>query len=726
MLKKLIGLFSNLFKSFVGIGLIGFGLITYIYWHVKPTLPKDDFLNSYRAPELTRIYDKNFQLVAEWAPVNRVNVRFSDIPEKVIAAFLVAEDKNFYYHSGIDPIRITRAILQNVTQSSRSLIGASTITQQVAKNFLIGNEKSMLRKFREAFATISIENKLSKDHILELYLNQIYFGSGAYGIQSAALKYFNKSIEKLSIAEAALLASLPKAPASLSISKNIKKLKNRRNSIINALYEQGYISDDEANKALSEEIEVKNKAIDFSNHNYYLLPLKEAILESQPNLNFTSGIEIFSCIDAKFQESAQNALREGLLKYDLKHKKYTKPIAMLGNNYVTAELKQINVVDCPQTFQKAVVDFNDKNPTAILEDGQIFPLDIKGWSFEKPLSTGDVVFVKIKHKIAELRQIPEISGGIVVMEAKTGNVLALVGGWSSGTSQFNCATQAMRQPGSCFKTFVYLSALEQGITPNDIIDDSPIVMYLNGGKEIYKPKNVNGKFHGSVTVKNSLANSYNLASLYLAKIIGIENIQDTADLLGIYHNTPKNPAVILGASETTLLKLTTAYAMIFNGGYYIKPQFFKAYTQRQTAYINKNTVPCGVEGQKNLNMVSLSTVKDMQRVATPQAISGMLEMLRLVITEGTGKSLLELEKKLGVKFKGKTGTTNNNMDAWFVGSVSVPGTIYQDDNPLVIGIFVGFLQPKNLENGGAAIAMPIFGNFIKNILSDTLIKVDNF
>ncbi len=734
MFKKLARVFFNFALCLIAIGVILVSSISYIYWHVKPTLPSADFLNEYQAPELTHVYDRHFQLIQEFAPVHRINIKFSDIPEKIIAAFLVAEDKNFYYHPGIDPLRIIRALFQNVTlkKSPQNLVGASTITQQVAKNFLVGNEKSMLRKFREAFATISIERKLSKDHILELYLNQIYLGNGAYGIQSAALKYFNKSVENLSIAQACLLAALPKAPGSLSVSKNIQKLTNRRNAIIQALLEQGYINKTEADNALSEPIEIKENETIFENYNYYLLPLKDAFHEQEPQLNLTAGLEIFSCMDAKFQQVAQATLRERLLKYDLKQKIFIQPLGQIEQSLdidsKVAALKQIIVPDCPKNYQKAVVSFKEEKITVILENAKEFPLDCTGWSFENKLVAGDVILVEIKGRVAHIRQIPEISGAIVVMEAKTGHVLAMVGGWSSTANQFNCATQAIRQPGSCFKPFVYLAALENGYSTNDIIDDEPITLILNNGKEIYKPKNIDGKTHGAVSVKEALAKSYNLASLNLAMKTGFEHVQDIADLFGIYNKTPKHPAMILGASETTLLKLTTAYAMIYNGGYHIKPQFFTAYTQRKPSCVNKNTTICEIECQKNFSSIPLTTLKDNQQLASPQAIFGMLEMLRAVITHGTGRSLQPLEKKLGVTFSGKTGTTNNNMDAWFIGSVSIPGTIYQDNNPLVIGVFVGFLKPKNLGkgNGGAAIAMPIYSNFIKNVLSGTLMRVESF
>ncbi len=685
---------------------------------MKPGLPNSDFLNDYRAPELTHVYDQHFRPIHEFAPVNRLNLKIEDIPKKVIAAFLVAEDKNFYYHPGIDPMRVARAVFQNFSQkkSQRNLVGASTITQQVAKNFLVGNEKSFLRKFREAFATISIERQLSKDRILELYLNQIYLGNGAYGLQAAALIYFKKSVEELEVAEACLLAALPKAPAQLS--KNTQKLKVRRDAIIQALSEQGYISTEEALSATKQSIEFRQEENPSSDYGYYITPLREALAEEMPQLNITSGLEIFSCMDARFQQAAQKALREGLLKHDLTQKIFYKPIARLGDKYSIEDLNKISVLDCPENYQKSIVDFNNEKPFIQLQNKQTLLLDITGWSLETPLTKGDVILVEVKNGKAHIRQIPEVSGAVVVMEARTGQVLALVGGWSHIMSPFNCATQ----PGSSFKPFVYLAALEQGMSPSDIINDESITMLLNNGKEVYKPKNIDKKTHGFVTVKNSLAYSHNLSSIQLGLDTGIEHIQDIAELFEVYNNASKHPSMILGSKETTLLKLTNAYAMIFNGGYHLKPKFYNAYAQRKVSSINKNSTYCCFEKQQSLMGVPVSTIASYQRLASPSAIFGLLEMLRAVITHGTGKSLLPIERAFGVTIRGKTGTTNSNHDAWFIGSVSIPRTIYQDNNPLVIGVFVGFLKPKNLGDGkgGATVALPIFGNFIKNIVSDTL------
>lgn len=731
MYKAFIRVFFNIGMCLLIAGVMITGTIGYIYWHIKPGLPNSNFLNNYQAPELTRVYDRHFRLIQEFAPVRRMNLKFEDIPEKVIAAFLVAEDRNFYYHPGIDPLRILRALFQNIShkKSQQNLVGASTITQQVAKNFLVGNEKSFLRKFREAFATLTIEHQLNKDRILELYLNQIYLGNGTYGVQAAALKYFGESIEDLTIAQACLLAALPKAPAQLSTVKNVKKLKYRRDAIIQALLEQEYITTREALLATKSPIEFHDHDAQNTGaiYGYYTTALRETLVSESPQLNITTGLEIFSCMDIRFQQAAQKALHDGLLKYDLTQKVFYKPIAKLGTHYSVENLEQISVPDCPKHFKKAIVDFKNKKPVVHLKNQKSLPLDTAGWSFETPLSIGDVILVEEKGSKALIRQIPEVSGAIVVMEARTGQVLALVGGWSSLTNPFNCATQAIRQPGSSFKPFVYLAALERGINTNDIIKDEPITMLLNNGREIYKPKNIDKKIHGYVTVKNSLAYSYNLASIQLGLDIGLEHVQDIAELFEVYYHASKHPSMILGSKETTLLKLTNAYAMIFNGGYHLRPRFYNSYTVRTNftktnASIYKNSTTCCLEKQQAFMAVPVSTFANHQRLASPSAIFGILEMLRAVITDGTGKSLLPLERSLRVKIRGKTGTTNNNHDAWFIGSVSIPGTIYQDNNPLVIGVFVGFLKPKNLGegNGGAVVALPIFGNFIKNIVSDTL------
>lgn len=696
----------------------------YTYWHIRPSLPNSDFLKNYHPPELTRIYDRHFTLIQEFPSTNRINLRIKDIPEKIIAAFLVAEDKNFFYHPGLDPIRIFRALLQNFArnQSPQNLVGASTITQQVAKNFLVGNERSFLRKIREAFATLILEQQLSKERILELYLNQIYLGNGTYGIQAAALKYFKKSVEGLTIAEASLLAALPKAPAQLSSSKNAQKLESRRNAIIQSLLEQGYISFEEAATATTEQLNFSEAENLATHYEYYTTVLQEALEKEFPTLHMADGLEIFSYMDVNFQNAAEKALRDGLLKYDLTHKNFHTPITHIDEPYSSEKLNNIAVPDCPSHYQKAIVKVDQTKIFAQLESQRLLPLDITGWTFEKPLISGDVVLVEVNNEKAYIRQIPEISGAIVVMEARTGQVLAIVGGWSYVTNPFNCATQALRQPGSSFKPFVYLAALEQGTGPNDIIKDESITMFLNNGREVYKPKNVDKKFHGFVTVKNSLAYSHNLAAIQLGLNTGLDHIQDIAELFEIYTCMSQHPSVILGSKETTLLRLTTAYAMIFNGGYYLKPKFYKAFAQRKTSSLHKNIDSCCFEAQHEFTTIPISTITNHQQLTSPAAIFGLLEMLRAAITHGTGKSLLPLERKFGVTIRGKTGTTNNNRDAWFIGSISVPGTVYQDDNPLVVGVFVGFPKPKSLGNGngGAVVALPIFGNFIKNLISDIL------
>lgn len=692
---------------------------------MRPIIPDATFLKDYSAPEISHVYDKHYKLIHEYIPTKRINIPFEKIPKKLIAAFLVAEDKNFYYHQGIDPFRIAKALSQNIWHKNygKSLIGASTITQQVAKNFVVGSERTVIRKIKEAFVTFNIEYSLSKDRIIELYLNQIYLGNNCFGIQAAALNFFGKSVEELTLDQICLLAALPKAPTHLTESKNTEKLKQRRDSIIKQLLEQAYINEFEAKQVLENEIIFNTQQSNYQNsYGYYLEPLKAQLENELPNTMITTGLEIVSCMDEKCQKASQKALRDGLLNFEEKQKIFTQPLASLGEKYSLEQLKNINTPYMPEHVEKAVAWQKKEKWFVTTEKQQDFILDLQDWKLKTPLKVGDVVLVKIKNKKAYLTQIPKVCGAVVVMEAKTGKVLAITGGWDFTKAPFNCATQALRQPGSSFKPFVYLTALEKGMKSGEIIMDEKMSIKMDNNTT-YTPKNVDGKFHGAVTVKTSLAHSYNIAALNLALKAGMESIKDTAELFGIYHNAQQHLSIVLGAQETTLLKLTAAYAMLFNGGSYLKPKLYSAYTKRNLKNSDTvNTSNCCVDKLQTANLVKTSILKHSQKIADPKAIFQLLEMLRSVITKGTARKLLPLEHKYGITIHGKTGTSNNNLDAWFVGSVNIPGTIYQADNPLVIGVFVGYLKPTSLGkgNGGTAVALPIFSNFVENFISDSL------
>lgn len=703
-------------------GIVIVAIVSLAYLKVAPLLPNAAFLKDYACPEISRVYDKHYRLIHEYVSIKRINVPFEKIPKKLIAAFLVAEDKNFYYHNGLDPFRILKAVGQNIwhKKSGQSLIGASTITQQVAKNFVVGSEKSFLRKVKEAFVTFNIEYNLSKDRILELYLNQIYLGGGAYGIQAASINLFGKGIQEISLAQICLLAALPKAPTYFIDHKNIENLKKRRDLIITSLLKQGYINGNDAKQALNSTIDfTQNKSDDFK-YGYYLTPLKEQITNEISNTILTQGFEIISCMDINCQNAAQNSLRKGLINFENKIKNFNSAIVSLGKNYSLKQLQQLKLPFTENDMQKAIAYQKNNIWYVVIEKDQHFKLNCAEWNFKTPLKTGDVIHVEIKNKTAYLKQIPKVSGAIVVMEAKTGKVLAVTGGWDSNFFPFNCATQAARQPGSSFKPFVYLAALENGTKPGDILTDEKISIKM-GNNNIYQPKNVDGKYHGAVTVKTSLTHSYNLAALDLALKTGIEPIKDTAELFGIYNKSQQHLSIVLGAQETTLLKLTTAYAMLFNGGHYVIPRFYSACTNRfgkSNQTINKTN--CGIDQISNIAQTGM--MKNSQKIASSQAIFELLGMLRNVVSNGTARKLLPLEHKYGITIHGKTGTSNNNLDAWFVGSVSIPGTIYQGNNPLVIGVFVGYLKPESLGkgNGGSAVALPIFSNFLETLISDIL------
>lgn len=693
-----------------------------IYLKISPLLPSPEFLKDYACPEISRVYDKHYRLIHEYVSIKRINVPFEKIPKKLIAAFLVAEDKNFYYHNVLDPFRIAKAITQNIwhKKSGQSLIGASTITQQVAKNFVVGSEKSFLRKIKEAFVTFNIEYYLSKDRILELYLNQIYLGGGTYGIQAASINFFGKSIQEISLSQICLLAALPKAPTYFIDHKNIESLKKRRNLIITSLLTQGYINDIDAKQALNSNIDFTQNKLDDLNYGYYLTPLKEQITTEISKTILTQGFEIISCMDINCQNAAQNALRKGLVNFENKIKNFNSAIVSLGENYSLKQLQQLKLPFTENDMQKAIAYQKNNIWYVVTEKDQHFKLNCSEWNFKTSLKTGDVILVKIKNKTASFKQIPKVSGAIVVMEAKAGKVLAITGGWDSNFFPFSCATQAARQPGSSFKPFAYLAALENGTKPSDILTDEKFSIKIDNNN-IYHPKNVDGKYHSAVTVKTSLAHSYNLAAIDLALKVGIEPIKDTAELFGIYNKSQQHLSIVLGAQETTLLKLTTAYAMLFNGGYYVIPRFYSACTNRfgkSNQTINKTN--CNIEQISKITQTGI--IKNSQKIASSQAVFELLEMLRSVVTKVTARKLLPLEHKYGITIHGKTGTSNNNLDAWFVGSVSIPGTIYQGNNPIVIGVFVGYLKPESLGkgNGGGAVALPIFSNFLENFISDIL------
>ena len=556
-------------------------LIFSVLWAYSNSIPDYKFLKNYKPPVSSKVYSGDGELVADFSKEKRIFVPYSSIPKNVINSFLSAEDKNFFSHPGVDAKGVLRAVINNISNIflSKRLEGASTITQQVAKNFLLTNEVSINRKIKEAILAFRIERALSKQRILELYLNQIYLGSGAYGVAAASLVYFDKSIKDLDYSEAALLAALPKAPSKYNPYRNIELAKFRRDLVLKNLLENEYINLKSFNELKLKKIKLnKIKKIFLEDAQYYIEDVRKNVIE-----NFTydkvykQGFNINTPINLEFQKIATEALRNGLISYD-KRKGWRGPLTNKRyNKNWNKDLKKFNLensINWKLAIVKKLNKFSAEIQTEDKLDGKIEFKDIS-WTkkeFDQLLKPGDIIYVKkIDNKIYSLKQLPKINGGIVVMDPYTGRVLALSGGFSFKKSEFNRATQASRQPGSAFKPFVYALALENNYTPSSIILDAPIVLDQGDDLKMWKPENYGKKFYGPTTLRTGLEKSRNLMTVRIAQDLGLKKITDFSKSLNIYDNPDELFSISLGSAETTLLKLTSAYSVFVNGGKLVNP-----------------------------------------------------------------------------------------------------------------------------------------------------------
>ena len=689
-------------------------------WYFSIGLPDYKKLSNYQPPISSRVYSDDGKLIAEYAIQKRLFVPYESIPEIVINAFLSAEDKNFFSHPGIDAKGILRATiknLKNISQNKR-LEGASTITQQVAKNFLLTNEVSIKRKIKEAILAFRIERAYSKERILELYLNQIYLGQGTYGIAAASLEYFDKSIKELNYSDAALLAALPKAPSKYDPYKYPKVGKFRRNLVLQNLLENNFISKEQFKKFKNSELNLKRRKIEIVNEaNSYTEEVRRSVNE---NFGFeklySQGLSIKTPLNIKYQKVAINSLRNGIEKYDKRHG-WRGPITnKIKNKNWKKKLENFKLDPTLNwKFAEIISVTNNEIKINILEDkeniSEIIDFNKAKWTLKKKNATsvhsvGDIIFVKKIKNVWNIKQYPRVNGGIVAINPFTGDVKALVGGFNFKSSEFNRVTQAKRQPGSAFKPIVYAAALENGFSPNSIILDAPFVESQGVGLKNWKPENYGKKFYGPTTLRKGIEYSRNLMTIRIAKILGLDKILNLSKKLDIYEDIPELLSVSLGAAETTLLNLTSAYATFINGGMKIKPTLISRIQDRRGKTIlqvkNRECVGC----DKFFNQASLyPEIKNTNsRVISEETAYQMTSILKGTVERGTAKKL----KSLNVPLAGKTGTTNNNFDAWFIGFSS----------NLVIGVYIGFDNPKTLgkfETGSKA-ALPIFKEFIENAL----------
>ena len=684
-----------------------------ILWNFSNNIPDYKFLKNYKPPVSSKVYSGKGDLVADFSKEKRIFVPYESIPEKVINSFLSAEDKNFFSHPGVDAKGVMRAIFNNIknVMTSKRLEGASTITQQVAKNFLLTNEVSLNRKIKEAILAFRIERALTKQRILELYLNQIYLGSGAYGVAAASLEYFDKSIKELNYEESALLAALPKAPSKYNPYKNPKLAKFRRDLVLKNLLDNNFIDNKEFKDLKEKKISLKKtKKVFLEDAQYYIEDVRKNIIEKLSYEKvYKQGFNINTPINIELQKIATESLRNGLISYDKRkgwhgvilNRKYNKSWA---NDLSKYNLE--NSINWKIAIIKELNKFSVKIETINKLEGIIEYKDIS-WTrkeFDEILKPGDVVYVeKIKGNKFSLKQLPKINGGIVIMDPYTGRVLALSGGFSFKNSEFNRATQALRQPGSAFKPFVYALALENNYTPTSLVLDAPLVLDQGSDLKLWKPENYGKKFYGLSTLRTGLEKSRNLMTVRIAQNLGVDRVVKFSKELGIYENPDELLSISLGSTETTLLKLTSAYSAFINGGKLVEPILIdRVQDSEGNTIVNNDKRYCSNCDQISFTSETYPKIKDnYKQVFSPQTAYQITSILEGVVQRGTGKKL----RKLKLNLAGKTGTTNENTDAWFIGFTS----------NFVIGVYVGMDNPKPLGKfeTGSKTALPIFENFIK-------------
>ncbi len=711
LIKKIIIFFSL-------ISILFLLTIISILWVYSNKLPDYRYLKNYKPPVSSKLYSGTGVLVSDFSAEKRIFIPYDSIPNVIINAFLSAEDKNFFKHPGVDAKGVLRAFKNNIFNllNSKRLQGASTITQQVAKNFLLNNEVSVDRKIKEAILAFRIERALSKERILELYLNQIYLGEGSYGIASASLRYFDKSINELNYSEAALLAALPKAPSRYNPYKNKKLAKYRRNLVVKNLLDNSYINKNQFNEITISEIKLrKRKRIYLEDSRYFVEEVRKKVINNYGfDKVYKQGFNIKTPMDLNLQNIATKALRKGLESYD-KRRGWRGPIL---NKKINSEWKKgLEKFSLEKSigWEIAIVKRIDKFETVIETKENkigIISLEDVNWTrknLNQIFKIGDIIFVKEKSEgNYSLKQIPLANGGIIVMDPYSGRVLAMSGGFSFKKSEFNRSTQALRQPGSAFKPFIYALALENDFTPSTLILDAPIVLDQGSDLKMWKPENYGKKFYGPSTLRTGVEKSRNLMTVRVAQEIGIDKIINFSKKLKIYENPKELMSISLGSEETTLLKMTTAYCSFVNGGKLVDPILIDRIqdSEGNTIFKNKKRV-CN-----NCNKISFSGNKipkitnNYEAIFSPQTAYQMTSILEGVIKRGTAKGLRDLNMQIA----GKTGTTNKNTDAWFIGFTS----------NLVIGVYVGHDNPKSLgkiETGSRA-AMPIFKEFVKKAVNN--------
>jgi penicillin-binding protein 1A len=739
--KLLLRFLGFLFAAGTIFFVVGIAATAGLLWHFSKDLPDYSQLQDYEPPVMTRVHAADGSLLAEYARERRLYLPIQAVPKLVINAFIAAEDKNFYQHPGVDIYGIGRAGMLYVQNygSGRRPQGASTITQQVAKNFLLTNEVSFQRKIKEALLALRIERTYSKQKILELYLNEIYLGFGAYGVAAASLLYFDKSVHELTIAEAAYLAALPKGPNNYNPFRRHDDAVARRNYVLDRMAEDGYITIAQADKSKKDPltVTVRPTGAHIFAAEYFAEEVRRYLYEKYGEKKlYDGGLSVRTTLNPKVQVMARKAMINGLVNFD-EGQGYRGPIANIqtGGDWGVklAEVKSLYDIDPWRMAVVLQVDDQSariglqppRDPAgAVVKDREVAIVTLDGVKWAKPasgaskpiqkvtqvLSVGDVIYVSPTDQQGQyrLRQIPEISGAMVVMDPHTGRVLAMVGGFSFDQSQFNRATQALRQPGSSFKPIVYAAALDNGYTPSTIVMDAPIEIDMGAGGGVWKPENYGGKFFGPSTLRFGLEQSRNVMTVRLAQDLGMPLIAEYAKRFGVYDELPPYLSYALGAGETTVLRMVTAYSMFDNGGRRVIPTLIDRIQDRygHTIYKHDQRECIGCDAAKWDNQVEPTLVDRREQVIDAMTAYQITSLMEGVVQRGTATVVREVGKPIA----GKTGTTNDEKDVWFIG--------FSPD--IVCGVYMGFDKPRHIGRlaTGGHLAAPIVKDFLKVALVD--------
>jgi len=723
------------------------GAVAFVLWKVSQELPDYEVLAKYEPPVMTRIHANDGRLIAEYSRERRIYVPITAIPKRVTEAFISAEDKNFYQHGGLDIQGIIRAVVTNLSalQSGRRMVGASTITQQVAKNFLLTNDQNIERKLKEAILAIRIERAFTKEQILELYLNEIYLGAGAYGVAAAAQTYWDKALNELTLAEAAYLATLPKAPSNYDAFKHTERAIARRNWVIDRIVENGFATHEEGEEAKAQPLGVQKRTYGPKIHasEYFAEEVRRKIIDDfGEDKLYGGGLSVRTTLDPKLQSIARSALVAGLTRYDRAHAGWrgVEKTADISGDWGKT-LAGVPVWSDIEPWKLAVVlEVNNNQAKVGIRPGRdtkgklvaeretgVIPAAQVKWTRKtvtQALKPGDVIYVaplepkKTKDGGTEpeetvagqwsLQQVPKVSGGIIAMDPHTGRVLAIAGGFSFAQSQFDRATQALRQPGSSFKPIIYVTALDNGYTPSSIIVDGRICVSQGRGMPPWCPKNYSGSGAGPSTLRYGIEHSRNQMTVRLSRDMGMPVIAEYARRFGVYDNLMPALSMSLGAGETTLLRMATAYSIIDNGGKKVEATFIDRIQDRYGRTVwrhdKRDCSDCDAREWTGQQEPELTDVRE--QIVDPISAFQMVGIMEGVVKSGTGRRLAAMNRPLA----GKTGTTNDYKDAWFIG--------YTPD--LVVGAYVGYDQPKSMGRSatGGGLALPIVKDFLEDALVD--------